>query len=82
MFGLFGESMLSFKLKKSQRQASGKVRALFSWWIMEKTNKQKLKDYMRNKGKIWVDEPQTLNKRTSGSGVQFGGSYVDKRVGK
>ena len=49
---------------------------------MEKTNKQKLKDYMRKKGKIWVDEPQTFKKRTSGSGVQFGGSYVDKRVGE
>ena len=82
MFGLFGESMLSFKLKKSQRQASGKVWTLFSWWIMEKTNKQKLKDYMRNKGKIWVDEPQTLNKRACGHGVKFGGSYVEKRVEK
>lgn len=49
---------------------------------MEKTNKQKLKDYMRNKGKIWVDEPQTLNKRACGHGVKFGGSYVEKRVKK
>ena len=45
---------------------------------MEKTNKQKLKDYMSKKGKIWVDKPQTLKKRTCSGGVRFGGSYVDK----
>lgn len=46
---------------------------------MEKSEKNKLKDYKRVKGKTWVRTPMTFDKRTTGSGVTFQGKYVPKR---
>lgn len=45
---------------------------------MEKSEKNKLKDYKRTKGKVWVRTPVTFDKRTTGSGVTFQGRYVLK----
>ena len=45
---------------------------------MEKSDKNKLKDYKRTKGKVWVRTPVTFDKRTTGSGVTFQGRYVLK----
>ena len=49
---------------------------------MEKSDKNKLKDYKRTKGKIWVSIPSTYDKRMTGSGVTFQGKYVDKQQGR
>ena len=46
---------------------------------MEKSDKNKLKDYKRLKGKIWEQIPSTLYRRTTGSGVKFEGRYVYKK---
>ena len=46
---------------------------------MEKSEKNKLKDYKRTKGKVWVRTPVTFDKRTTGSGVTFQGKYVPKQ---
>ena len=46
---------------------------------MKKSEKNKLKDYKRTKGKVWVHTPTTFDKRTCGSGVTFQGKYVDKK---
>lgn len=45
--------------------------------FMEKTKKNKIKDYERTKGKKWVNIPVLYKDRTTGSGVTFGGKYVD-----
>lgn len=45
---------------------------------MEKSAKNKLKDYKRTKGKKWIDAPAEIKKRISGSGVRFGGKYIDQ----
>lgn len=52
--------------------------AFFMGNNMEKTSKNKLKDYRRTKGKKWVDTHTEFSKRTSGSGLKFGGKYVEK----
>lgn len=44
---------------------------------MKKTQKSKQKDRNRTKGKIWVDEPVSFESRNTGSGVTFGGRYID-----
>lgn len=46
---------------------------------MEKSKENRLKDYKRTKGKVWVYTPTTFNKRTCGSGVTFRGKYIDKK---
>lgn len=46
---------------------------------MEKSEKNKLKDYKRLKGKTWERIPSTLDRRTTGSGVEFEGRYVHKK---
>ena len=46
--------------------------------FMEKTKKNRLKDYRELKGKRWVYLPTPYAKRKSGSGVTFDGKYVDK----
>lgn len=51
---------------------------LFCWWFMEKTIKNKLKDYKRKKGKKWVDIPTSIKERNCGSGMKFSGKYVDE----
>ncbi len=43
---------------------------------MEKTEKNKEKDRLRNKGKIWIDEHTPYSKRQCGSGLTFGGRYI------
>lgn len=45
---------------------------------MEKTRKNKLKDYQRTKGKQWIDTHTEYKDRKSGSGVRFGGRYIEK----
>lgn len=45
---------------------------------MEKSQENKLKDYKRKKGKKWVRTHEGFEKRTTGSGVTFGGKYVPK----
>ena len=45
---------------------------------MEKSEKNKLKDFKRTKGKMWMDVPSTLKRRTTGSGVKFIGKYISK----
>lgn len=49
---------------------------------MEKSEKNKLKDYKRTEGKVWVRTPVTFDKRTTGSGVTFRGKYVPKQQGR
>lgn len=49
---------------------------------MEKSDKNRLKDYKRTKGKVWVSIPSTYDKRMTGSGVTFRGKYVDKQQGR
>ena len=56
-----------------------KVRAFLLENSMEKSDKNKLKDYKRTKGKAWVRTPVTFDKRTTGSGVTFQGKYVPKQ---
>lgn len=46
--------------------------------IMEKTNQNKYKDYLRTKDKQWVDVPQFNRLRKCSSGVTFGGVYIKK----
>ena len=46
---------------------------------MEKSKENKLKDYKRTKGKVWVRTPVTFDKRTTGSGVTFQGKYISKQ---
>lgn len=46
---------------------------------MEKSENSKRKDALRElrrKGKVFVRVPQTVDMRTTGSGVTFGGVYV------
>ena len=45
---------------------------------MEKTEKNKLKDYKRTKCKKWEYVPVPFEKRTTGSGLTFQGRYVLK----
>lgn len=45
---------------------------------MEKTEKNKGKDRERTKGRVWKDIPATFDRRTTSSGVVFGGQYVPK----
>lgn len=45
---------------------------------MEKSEKNKLKDYKRTKGKKWEYVPVPFEKRTTGSGLTFQGRYVLK----
>ena len=45
---------------------------------MEKSEKNKLKDYKRTKGKKWVDSHVHYSDRKSGSGVRFEGFFVKK----
>lgn len=45
---------------------------------MEKSASSKLKDALRNKNKIWIDEAAGAGFRTS-TGARFGGRYVEKR---
>ena len=45
---------------------------------MEKSKKNRLKDYKETKGKKWVYLPTPYTKRKSGSGITFDGKYVDK----
>lgn len=47
--------------------------------IMEKTEKNQKKDRSKNIGKIWIDEHTPYEKRTTGSGLSFGGRYVNER---
>lgn len=47
--------------------------------IMEKAEKNQRKNRRKNVGKIWVDEHITYEKRNSGSGLMFGGRYVNER---
>ena len=47
--------------------------------IMQKTESSKRKDALRElrrHGKVFVRVPATFDKRTTGSGVTFGGKYV------
>ena len=47
---------------------------------MEKSENSKRKDALRElrrKGKVFVRVPQTVDMRTTGSGVTFGGHYVE-----
>ena len=46
---------------------------------MQKSEKSKQKDRLRElrrHGKVFVRVPQTIDMRTTGSGVTFGGQYV------
>ena len=46
---------------------------------MQKSEKSKQKDRvreLRRPGKVFVRVPQTIDMRTTGSGVTFGGQYV------
>ena len=45
---------------------------------MKKSEKNKLKDYKRTKGKKWVDSHVHYSDRKSGSGVRFEGFFVKK----
>lgn len=47
---------------------------------MEKSEKNKLKDYKRLKGKTWKRIPSTLDRRRTGSGIEFEGRYVSKKL--
>lgn len=46
---------------------------------MKKTEKNQKKDRDRNIGRIWIDEYTPYEKRTTGSGLTFGGRYVNER---
>lgn len=46
---------------------------------MEKTEKNKAKDKKRTEGKVWIAEHTPYSKRTCGSGLTFGGKYVNER---
>lgn len=43
---------------------------------MEKTEKSKVKDTARIKGKKWIDLPTFYKDRRSGAGVSFTGKYI------
>lgn len=67
-------------MKKSSRHGRWEKSVLFLLEnSMEKSEKNKLKDYKRTKGKVWVRTPVTFDKRTTGSGVTFQGKYVPKQ---
>ena len=44
---------------------------------MEKTEKNKNRDRMRLRGKTWIDQHVPYKDRKSGSGLRFGGRYVE-----
>lgn len=46
---------------------------------MEKMKKNKEKDRLRTCGKVWIDEHTPFEKRTCGSGLMFGGRYMNER---
>lgn len=46
---------------------------------MKKTEKNKEKDFLRLKGKKWENKSSKMSKRKTGSGVVFGGRYVDDK---
>lgn len=52
--------------------------AFFHGDYMEKSEKNKLKDFKRTKGKTWIEIPSTFKRRTTGSGVKFIGKYISK----
>ena len=67
-------------MKKVHGTDDGESPCFFYWRNdMEKSEKNKLKDYKRTKGKVWVRTPVTFDKRTTGSGVTFQGKYVPKQ---
>ena len=67
-------------MKKVYGTDDGKSPCFFYWRNdMEKSEKNKLKDYKRTKGKVWVRTPVTFDKRATGSGVTFQGKYVPKQ---
>ena len=43
---------------------------------MEKTEKSKVKDTARIKGRKWIDLPTFYKDRQSGAGVSFTGKYI------
>ena len=45
---------------------------------MNKTIKSKEKDYLRTRNKQWVELHTPIEKRTTGSGMQFWGKYIKK----
>ena len=49
---------------------------------MEKSKKNRLKDYQETKGKKWVYLPTPYTMRKSGSGITFDGKDVDKKRGE
>lgn len=44
---------------------------------MEKSLKNRAKDFERTKDKVWIPEPQTGKNRKCASGVTFGGRYEE-----
>lgn len=67
-------------MKKSLRHGRWEKSVLFLLEnSMEKSEKNKLKDYKQTKGKVWVITPVAFDKRTTGSGVTFQGKYVPKQ---
>ena len=52
--------------------------SVFCLQKMKKTMENKLKEYKKKKGKIWVDIHTPYRERTTGSGLTFRGKYVDK----
>lgn len=69
-------------MKKVYGTDDGESPCFFRGENMEKTEKNKLKDYKRTKEKVWVRTPVTFGKRTTGSGVTFQGKYVPKQQGR
>ena len=64
----------------SSRQGADQIRVLFFLGeIMKKAEKNQMKDRNKNIGKIWIDEHTPYEKRTTGSGLMFGGRYVNER---
>lgn len=47
---------------------------------MEKSEKNKYKDYLRTKNKKWIHIPQMAKDRTCASGVTFWGKYVPRKA--
>ncbi len=47
---------------------------------MEKSKKNKYKDYLRTKNKKWIHIPQMAKDRTCASGVTFWGKYVPRKA--
>ena len=66
-------------MKKVYGTDDGKSPCFFYWRnSMKKSEKNKLKDYKRTKGKKWEYVPVPFEKRTTGSGLTFQGRYVPK----